>query len=99
MDVRNVMIFVLTVVASGCGGSPGQLKGTWKADGIVPMTVTFRSGETEAMGVIEHVDYRTQGNTVEVIYKDGLMKGSSMEYVLVDRNTATNPMLTLHRVR
>ena len=51
------------------------------------------------MGVIEHVDYKAEGNTVEVTFKDGLMKGASMKFVLVDRNTATNPMYTLRRVR
>lgn len=84
---------------AGCSDSPGPLEGTWTASGSMPMKITFRAGETETMGVIEHVDYKTKGNTVEVTYKDGLMKGSSMRYVLVDRNTATNPMLTLHRER
>jgi hypothetical protein len=87
------------LLLAGCSGSPGPLEGTWKASGPMPMTITFRPGETEAMGVIEHVDYKTEGNSVEVTYKDGLMKGSSMRYVIVDRNTATNPMFTLHRVR
>lgn len=65
----------------------------------MPMTITFRPGETEAMGIIEHVNYKTEGNSVVVTYKDGLMKGASMKYLIVDRNTATSPMLTLHRVR
>ena len=63
------------------------------------MTIIFRPGETEAMGVIEHVEYKTEGKSVEVTYKDGLMKGSSMKYLLVDRDTAKNAMFTLHRVR
>ncbi|KQV30596.1 hypothetical protein ASC93_03830 [Massilia sp. Root335] len=86
------------MLLAGCSDSPGSLEGAWTANGPVPMTITFRPGETEAMGVIEHVDYKTAGDSVEVTYKDGLMKGTSMKYVLVDRNTATNPMLTLHRV-
>lgn len=32
------------------------------------MTITFRPGETEAMGVIEPVDYETKGNAVKVTY-------------------------------
>lgn len=83
----------------GCNGSPGPLEGTWRASGPMQMTIIFRPGETETMGVIEQVNYKAEGNSVQVTYKDGLMKGSSMKYVLVDRNTATNPMLTLHRVR
>lgn len=63
------------------------------------MTIIFRPGETETMGVIEHVDYKTEGTSVEVTYKDGLMKGTSMKFVLVDPNTATNPMYTMRRVR
>ena len=50
------------------------------------------------MGIIEHVDYKAEGNAVQVTYKDGMMKGSSMKFVLVDRETATNPMYTLRRV-
>jgi hypothetical protein len=31
-------------------------EGTWKADDLVPMTITFHLGETELMGVIEQVN-------------------------------------------
>lgn len=98
MKIRYAVLLSLVFVA-GCGGSAGQLEGTWKADGPVPMTITFRPGETEAMGVIEHVDYKASGNAVEVTYKDGLMKGSSIKFVILNRNTAKNPMYTLRRVR
>jgi hypothetical protein len=63
------------------------------------MTIAFRPGETEAMGVIEHVDYATRGNTVQVTYRDGLMKGSSMKFIIVDRNTAATSMYTLRRIQ
>lgn len=96
-NFRVVIIFI-SFLLTACGNSPGALEGTWKANGPLPLTVMFRPGETEMMGVIEPVEYRSEGNTVLVIYKDGLMKGSSMRFVLVDRNTATNPMYTLHRV-
>jgi hypothetical protein len=92
-------VIAIGMLLAGCSDSPGPLEGTWKASDPMPMTITFRPGETEAMGVIERVDYKAAGNSVVVTYKDGLMKGSSMKYVLVDHNTATNPMLTLHRVR
>lgn len=99
MKKYPIALIAIGMLLGGCSDSPGPLEGTWNASGPMPMTITFRAGETEAMGVIEHVDYKTVGNSVVVTYKDGLMKGSSMKYILVDRNTATNPMLTLHRVR
>lgn len=90
---------LLVATLAGCNRSPGALEGTWKAEGSVPMTITFRPGETEAMGVIEQVDYATKGNVVKVTYKDGMVKGSSIAFTIVNQNTATNPMYTLHRVR
>lgn len=63
------------------------------------MTITFRPGETEAMGLVEQVDYKAEGNVVRVTYKNGILKGSSMVFTLVDRNTATNAMYTLRRIQ
>lgn len=99
MKIYIILAVAIGMLLAGCSGSPGPLEGTWTASGPVPMTITFRPGETEAMGVIEHVDYKAEGNTVEVTYKDGLMKGSSMKFVLVDHNMATNSMFTLRRLR
>lgn len=90
---------MLLVLLAGCTDTPGPLAGTWKADGPLPFTITFRPGETEAMGVIEQVDYKVQGNVVKVIYKDGLMKGSAIKFVIADHNTAVNPIYTLRRIR
>lgn len=84
---------------AGCNRSPGALEGTWRADGLVPMTITFRSGETEAMGVIEQVGYATNGNVVKVTYKDRMMKHSAISFTIVNQNTATNPMYTLRRIQ
>lgn len=99
--MRNHAIAALLIAATlaGCNRSPGALEGTWKADGLVPMTITFRSGETEAMGVIEQVDYATNGNVVKVTYKDGMMKGSAIAFTIVNQDTATNPMYTLRRIQ
>ena len=99
--IKNHTIAALLLVATltGCNRSPGALEGTWKADGLVPMTITFRPGETETMGVIEQVDYATSGNVVKVTYKEGMMKGSAIAYTIVNPNTATNPMYTLRRIR
>jgi hypothetical protein len=99
MKIQFVATLLLLVALAGCNSSPGVLEGTWKADGLVPMTIAFRPGETEAMGMIEQVDYKTEGNVVRVTYKDGIMKGSSISFTLVDRNTATNSMYTLRRIR
>lgn len=97
--ISRVVIVSALVAIAGCSNSPGALEGTWKADGLVPMTITFRPGETEAMGMIEHVSYTTSGNVVNVTYKDGMMKGSSVRFVIVDANVAKNQMYTLRRVR
>lgn len=99
MRVRLAATVLLAGALLGCNASPGPLEGTWKAEGIVPMTITFRTGETETMGIIERVDYTTKGSAVKVTYKDGMMKGSSIQFTMVDQNTATNAMYTLRRVR
>lgn len=99
MRIRCAAALLFSVLMSGCKGSPGLLEGTWRTDGALPMTITLRPGETEAMGVIEHVDYSTEGNTVRVTYTDGLMKGSAIRFVLVSHDTATNPFYTLRRIR
>jgi hypothetical protein len=98
MKLKCAAAVLLAVLFAGCTDSPGQLEGTWKAD-TIPMTITFRPGETETLGIIERVNYATNGNVVKVTYKDGLMKGSSINYVMQDQNTATNQMYTLRRIR
>ena len=99
MRKHTIAALLMVATLAGCNRSPGALEGTWKADGLVPMTITFRPGETEAMGVIEQVDYATNGNVVKVTYKDGMMKGSAISFTIVDRNTVTNPMYTLRRIQ
>lgn len=99
MNIRLTTMLAMTLIVAGCSGSPGQLEGTWRADGAIPMTITFRPGETETLGVIEHVSYATEGNTVQVTYKDGLMKGSSIRFSIIDHDTVTNAMYTLRRVQ
>jgi hypothetical protein len=66
-------------------------------DGPMPMKVVFRAGETEAMGIIEKVSYKTEGNDVLVTYEDGMAKGTIMRYTVVDPNTVRTEMGTLHR--
>lgn len=83
--LTNAAIAVgIAVFLTSCGNSsPGPLGGTWQATGIMPMTVTFRNGETETMGVIEKVDYKVEAQSVIVTYKDGLMKGTAVRFGLV----------------
>lgn len=89
----------LLFLVAGCGKSPGPLEGEWTAIGPMPFKVVFSRGETEAMGIIEHVSYKIDENTVTVTYTDGVMKGAAIRYTMADHNTAKNPMVTLKRVR
>jgi len=98
MFKKAIAALILASALVGCGRSPGALEGTWQAVGM-PMTMTFRAGETETMGIIERVSYATEGNAVKVTYTDGMMKGSSIRFTMVDHNTAQNPMYTLRRIR
>lgn len=67
--------------------------------GVVPMTVTFRDGETEAMGMVEKVSYKIDGNDVLVTNLDGLMKGTTFRYTVVDENTVRSQLGVLRRVQ
>lgn len=93
------LTIVIALFLAGCAGThPGPLEGTWRMEGFVPMTVTFRDGETEAMGMIEKVSYETEGNDVLVTYTDGLAKGTTMRYTVVGPNTVRTELGTLRRV-
>jgi hypothetical protein len=82
-----------------CGdSSPGPLAGTWQAGGVLPMKVTFRSGETETMGLIEKVGYTVQSQSVLVNYKDGPMKGTSVRFEFVGKGTARAMGVTYRKV-
>jgi hypothetical protein len=78
---------VAFLIACSNAGDPGPLKGTWKAGGILPHSVTFRSGEMESMGMVDKVTYKTDGNSVLVTATDGLMKGTAARYQLIDAQT------------
>lgn len=97
---RTLVLAALSLVLTACGGSdPGPLKGTWRMGGLVPMTVQFRSGETEALGIIEKVSYEKKGDDVIVRYESGLMKGTAMRYTLTSPNTARSELGSLQRVK
>ncbi|MDP1611151.1 MAG: hypothetical protein Q8M11_08825 [Sulfuritalea sp.] len=102
--MTNLFRFLLTVACLlsivGCsGGDPGPLSGTWKMGGLMPMTVKFRHGETEALGIIEKVSYEVKGNDVIVTYQDGLAKGMAMRYTVTGPNTVRTEMGVLQRIK
>lgn len=67
-----VVSIILAVALAACSSeSPGAIEGTWKVTEPFPVTVTFRSGEMEAMGATKKVTYKTEGNMVLVTYKEG----------------------------
>jgi hypothetical protein len=103
--LRNIvlvlLLFVILITQSACSSNdPGPLKGTWKIDNpIMPMICQFRAGETEMMGIIEKVSYKVDGNSVIVTSKDGIAKGTSMRYRLVDKDTFSNGIGLMQRVK
>lgn len=97
LKLPAIIIFMQLLVA--CSNSPGPLAGTWRLAGFMPMTIQFRDGETEAVGIIEKVSYEVRGNDVLVTYKDGLMKGTSMRYTIVASGTARTELGTLSRIK
>lgn len=96
--IRFFLLAVLVLALSACGdSSPGDLAGTW-VTAPIPMKATFRDGETEAMGVIERVTYKRDGSSVIVTYKDGLMKGSSVRFEMVNPTTVKAMGMTYTKV-
>lgn len=94
-----IILFIFAFSLVGCNNDPGTLTGTWQVHGILPMTVQFRSGETEAMGIIEKVSYESKGNDVLVTYKDGMAKGMAMRYTVINRDTVRSELGTLKRLK
>ena len=62
------------------------------------MTITFRSGETESLGIIEKVSYETEGNDVLVTYEEGLSKGMTMRFTITGPNLARTEPGVLQRI-
>lgn len=67
--------------------------------GLVPMTIEFRRGETETLGVIEKVSYEVNGQDVIVTYQSGPAKGMAMRYRVVGPDVVRTELGTLHRVQ
>lgn len=84
----QLLVVVAAVLLAACGeSSPGPLAGTWISDPPVVMKTTFRKGETESMGVVEQVDYKVDGKSVLVTFKNGMAKGTTMRFVVVNPTT------------
>ncbi|MDN7137354.1 hypothetical protein J6J34_03855 [Pseudidiomarina sp. 1ASP75-14] len=99
---RLVLAFAIVVISTllnACSKGPGDLEGTWRLHGFVPMTVTYRSNEEEAMGIISEVSYEFEGNDVLVTYTSGIAEGHTVRFTRVDKNTYRSELGTLKRVR
>lgn len=98
-----LMLVFAVAVFSGCTrNSPGPIEGTWELTelaGIMRVTMTFRPGEAESLGIIDKVTYRSEGRDVIVTYETGLSKGSAMRVTVVDENTIRTDLGTFRRVR
>lgn len=61
--IRTIVAVFLALALVACGdSSPGPLAGTWQTNGLMVMKTSFRSGETETMGMIEKVGYKVDGH-------------------------------------
>lgn len=94
-----LIILFSTVYLTACSKGPGELEGTWRLQGIVPMNVTYRNNEEEAMGIISKVSYKHDGNDILITYKSGIAEGLTIRYTRVDRDTYRSGLGTLKRVR
>lgn len=92
-------ILVNTVFLTACSKGPGELEGTWRLNGFIPMNVTYRSNEEEAMGIISKVSYKHNGNDILITYKSGMAEGHTVRLTRVDQNTYKSELGTLKRVR
>ena len=93
-----VLIAVTLIVVACSRERPGPLEGTWVVTEPFPVTVTFRSGEMEVMGVTKKVSYEIDGYEVLVTYEQGATKGRVFTYTVIDANTIRSDAGTFHRV-
>lgn len=99
LNLRNCALSAVIVLLSACSSGPGPLEGTWQMDGLVPMTVIYRDGEEEALGIISKVSYKQGGQDVLVTYLDGMAEGNTLRIRMTGPDSARTEMGTLHRVR
>ncbi len=100
-NISNIFaLLLLLLILTGCSNNdPGPLAGTWKMDGLMPITVHFRKGESEAMGMIEKVSYEVKGNQVIVTSENGPMEGISARYTIASPNIVTTEFGKLRRIK
>lgn len=80
---------LLLIFLSACmKAETNLLVGTWQMDGPMAMTIHFRDGEMESLGMIEKVSYKIRGNEVIVTSESGPMKGIAARYTVTGPNTA-----------
>lgn len=97
--MKTVKRAMFPIAACSGSKSPGPLEGTWRLSGIMPMTITFRDGETESLGIIEQVSYEVDGQDVLVTYLNGLAEGMTVRYTITGPNSVHSEMGTLQRIR
>ena len=92
-------MLALFVCLTACGQSPGVIAGTWRSTGAVPMTIQFRTGEYEMMGMVVKAKYEIHGNDILVTDADGPMKGVAIHYTLVNQNKLHSAFVDLVRMQ
>ena len=98
--LRRLWLILFAAALLGCGGrDPGPLAGTWRLSGPLPMTVHFRPGESEALGLIDKVSYQVKGSEVTVTYESGMAKGSAMRFTMTGPNSARSELGSLSRIK
>ena len=98
--LRGPLLGTVGAFLAACASEhPGSLEGTWVVTDPLPITVTFRPGEAEAMGVTKRVSYKVDGDDVLVTYKEGATQGATFRYTVVDANTVRSDSGTFHRSR
>ena len=95
-----LLVSILSLCAACSGTSPGPLEGAWDwkgEDGAVLLHMEFRNGECESWGGVERVTYKVDGERVTMTYRDSLLAGTSIEYV-VSGDTARTANILMRRV-
>lgn len=93
------LLFLLLTLSACSNNDPGPLAGTWKMEGVIPMTVHFRKGESEAMSMIEKVSYEVNGNEVIVTSRNGPMKGIAVRYKVLSPNIVASEFGRFRRIK
>lgn len=93
------IIFIVSITACS-NNDPGPLAGSWEIrNTVMPMVFQFRNGEAESMGMIEKVTYKKDGNSVIVTSKNGIAKGVSMRYRIINKDTLQAGPGLMHRIK